>query len=582
VLRLFGFALRAALAVCALCGSASAEEPPAAAFAHAEELAAAKRPKEAAAAFRAIALGRPALALGARAATRYLEIQKELAKTPEGTDAVVEDLTSAVPALRGLYCAPGMNVAGGAELCRSVVNIDCDLARLEAQNKIEGVRSGSEVATKDTKEGAAILLASFRRNWQEPRKTPGAPVCSRMEETLFNAAGALQAAGEMSEAALVRRMLVDPQNGLEKTALARRSVDALGAFYLMIGEVAEAVTFLDRFARESPEEARAPDALKDVVILRLALGQTKEAEEAADRFVKVYGAKRPRESAEVAFAIAWDCAERGDSRCVERLLNKSAATINRGDMDLRLRALALMGKALADLKKEAEAEKKYRGLVAAFRPSEMTERLMRESETAGMRRLGLALIALGEAHFFLAEQERRKVSAEPLPAYRGPADSSAVAKFMKETAAPALTKRMSAIEAVEKRYLKILEINPMPPPVWVIAASAQVAQMWIDTLEEAQLLYLSAKPEKGAANSKGALAAAVAAALEPLKARAKAASRTCLSFGVKFQFTSAYSKRCEAWLTKNFRKEFPPIEEIAPAPRLLRQGAPPGPFTRSN
>mgnify|MGYP000278808395 CR=1 FL=1 len=51
---------------------------------------------------------------------------------------------------------------------------------------------------------------------------------------------------------------------------------------------------------------------------------------------------------------------------------------------------------------------------------------------------------------------------------------------------------------------------------------------------------------------------------EPLKQRAKAAFRTCLAYSVKYQYADEHTRSCEAWLTRNYRSEFPPIEELQP------------------
>ena len=41
-----------------------------------------------------------------------------------------------------------------------------------------------------------------------------------------------------------------------------------------------------------------------------------------------------------------------------------------------------------------------------------------------------------------------------------------------------MKKKRPAIEETEKEYIKILDLQPTPPPNWVIAAGSRVGQMW--------------------------------------------------------------------------------------------------------
>jgi len=91
-------------------------------------------------------------------------------------------------------------------------------------------------------------------------------------------------------------------------------------------------------------------------------------------------------------------------------------------------------------------------------------------------------------------------------------------------------------------------------------------------VDEVGTLTITGKSTKGADVIKVARATMVEA-LEPFRVRAKGAAMKCLDYSVKFQYASEYSERCAAWLTRNYAKEFPRIEELAPASGLVQGGA---------
>ena len=570
-----------------LAGSASAQDTPEAAFARANEHLKANRLQEAADGFRGIAVGSPDHPLGRSAAMLYLDVLNALVGTGNRRETVL-DPTPAPEALtafragaqevQGIYCSPAKKTKADPELCPLLVKIHRNLMRLDAERRLIEFDQGGGKATELAKEAADIYLSIWKTYGEAPCKAME-PSCARMDEILYNAARALQAARMAPESIQARMILLDPQYKLSRTELARRSAWEVAQIYQGLGEYAEAATWLDRFARENKEMERAPEALIDLVILRLALGQRKEAEEAVALFNKNYGSKSERQLAEFKLAVAASYAERGDFAGSTRILKGSISLLERsGGPDTGIRALALLGQSLAARGDEAGAEKHYKGVLSASRDPELADRIRRHSPDDA-RRLGQVLTAVGEAQFFLAELDRKKQLADPIPAYKGPADLQAAAKFLKDKTIPALNRRTSAIEALEKRYLGILQIAPVPPPKWVVAATAQVAAMWSGVVEEARALKIESKPAKPAAAGKGIDAggevlSAIDAAIEPVRARAKAASRACLSYSVKLQHTSEASKRCEAWLTRNYPKEFPRVEELAPAPSWITSGAP--------
>ena len=98
-----------------------------------------------------------------------------------------------------------------------------------------------------------------------------------------------------------------------------------------------------------------------------------------------------------------------------------------------------------------------------------------EDSSQSDRRVARSLNAVGEAYFAAAE-EKRIAEVEPLkfPVYVGPADRAAVLAHVQTKVKDWFVKKKGAIERVEPAYVSILDLKPVPPPVWVIARPAMI------------------------------------------------------------------------------------------------------------
>ena len=145
---------------------------------------------------------------------------------------------------------------------------------------------------------------------------------------------------------------------------------------------------------------------------------------------------------------------------------------------------------------------------------------------------------------------------------------------------------MAAISKAEIEFKKIVDMQPEPPPKWVIAAGSRVGLMWgefVDDFRKAP--YPKQWDQKGCALGCGTadqldwqeLRARYLANLdeksEPLKVqRAKPALVTCLNYSVKYQYFDDFSRACEVWLAKNYKSEYHVVDELRGAPTLSNSG----------
>jgi tetratricopeptide (TPR) repeat protein len=551
-----------ALAIALEARPALAEPPPDQLFAQAKEHLNAGRLREAAAGFRSLALKRPPSALGESAALLYFDAASRA--LTEGTGAgLVNEATGTAVELMDIHC-PEKRAPSSSQVCETLPAIHADLLRLQAETRSKAANKGGPDAAAAAQEAGDLYFSIWKFYGEGAKK--GRPPYMRMDEVLYNAGVIYKLAGNVPASLRAFRLLVDLDNKMRSSLLAARATLSIGSILVSIGEYTEGAQWLERFARESPKEPGAPDALRDAIVLRLGLGLTGEAEAAAGLFSKNYGAKKPADAAEIAFAVAAWYGDHENYKGAEERLRASQAFIDRsGPLAVRIQARALLARSLAAKGDTRGAEEHYRAVQMFFKdPHVIAERIRNESPEPFERRLGRALTALGEAHFFFAEREREKVSAIKLPAYRGPADRETLKKSLPE----ALQSRKRAIEQADSAYVRVASIEPSPPPKWVIESAAQVAGMWADLVKDLRVIASAIKKESAGHKAPGDIQEAI----EPFFKSALAAAKTCDRYSIKFQYASEASRRCQAWLIENAPRETPKIDELAPRIGYVRQG----------
>ena len=134
-----------------------------------------------------------------------------------------------------------------------------------------------------------------------------------------------------------------------------------------------------------------------------------------------------------------------------------------------------------------------------------------------------------------------------------------------------MKKKRPAIEKAQEEYLKIVQLQPTPPPRWVIAAGSQVGGLWGNFVREFRAAPIPTDIKKDT-ELRNTYYGALDEASEPDKLRAKAAFETCLKYSVTYQFFDEYSRKCELWLSKTYKNEYHAVDEFRASPNNVGSG----------
>jgi hypothetical protein len=552
----------------------------------------AQRWEEAALAFRDVALNHADKDVGIFASQLYLESLNVLGTNMEpARPSCYDDMAQDVPKFIDLYCK-GSKEKDNAEQCGILIRIQRDIERLRAEKLVEAADKGGADALGQYAKAAQAYLDLWKKYGESACETKQ-PSCERAEEVLYNSAKAFQAARLIAKAIAVRKILIDPRYNLDKTDAARKAVYEIGGNYQAIAVYEEAAKWYEQFASDNPKMEKAPEALQDATLLRLGLGQEAQAIKNADLFNKNYGAKQPAQTAAIAFAIGAHYIDREDWDQARKRLTTTMSQIDKNaNIDVQIQAHAMLGQVYLKINNPTSATPEYKKVTGYWKDSAATMKKLDAiggDEGTKARRLGKVLTAVGEALFFFAEQKRKEVDKIKFPEYKGSGERKEVQKHIDTKVKSWVEKKRPAIEDAEKEFLKILDLQPQPPPRWVIAAGARVGQMWGRFVAEFRAAPIPKEwKQKGTSpfgdpndpsappltwdEIRGAYYASLDGASEPQKQRAKAAYKKCLDYSVKYQYFDEYSRSCEVWLSKSYGAEYHLIDEFRGSPSRVNSG----------
>jgi hypothetical protein len=232
-----------------------------------------------------------------------------------------------------------------------------------------------------------------------------------------------------------------------------------------------------------------------------------------------------------------------------------------GAPDLVLAAHAWTARACARLKDERCESAEIAAVTGLWARTDTGARILAlgADDQAKRQRLGRALSAVGEALFLAAEQKRAAADRIALPVYHGSGAREEVLAFVNRKVGDWVRAKRPAIEEADKAYVKIVQLQPAPPPRWVVAAGARVGTMWASFTEEFRTGAPMPKEWKGDGPVPGAsgltyaelrteYVAKLHEASEPQLAQARAAFGKCSEWARKFQIVDENGKACDAWL----------------------------------
>jgi TolA-binding protein len=527
--------------------------------------------EEAAIAFRDVALNHSDHDSAIYAAQLYLESVNVLGSKSKPTKPeCFSELGDDVPAFLELYCDE-KKYEENKEQCDLLTRIQCDVKRLRAEKIVEKADNGGPDALVNYKKGGDAYIEIWREYGETSIEAGEESKCGKLEEVLFNAAQAYQAGRLLAKAISVRRLLLNPRYNLHETELAQKSLYQLGRNYQAIAVYDQAANFLLKYAEATKYKGEDADkAVSDSVVLSLGLGNEDRAIEAAQSFNRNFGRRKPAQAAQIAFAVASHYGEKRDWRQVKSKLSGTAMNLidKQATLDVKVQAHALLAKANLGLKSDPGAKREYGKVVSAWSNPQKAAAEVQAGEgdpATKQRKLGRALTAVGEALYYFAEKKKEAVDKVKFPAYKGPGDKESVLKHINTKVKDWIQKKKPLVDAATAEYKKIVDLQPLPPPQWVIAGGAQVGSMWSTFVKEFRAAPIPDKMKKDY-EIRTAYYGALDDASEPLKLIAKSAYKTCLDYSVTYQYFDQFSRSCEEWLAEEYKAEFHLIDEFRGAP----------------
>ncbi|HYQ30244.1 MAG TPA: hypothetical protein VER04_23600, partial [Polyangiaceae bacterium] len=164
------------------------------------------------------------------------------------------------------------------------------------------------------------------------------------------------------------------------------------------------------------------------------------------------------------------------------------------------------------------------------------------------------------------------------PEYHGNNSKEDVLKHIGTKVKDWIVKKRPLIEKASGEYKKIVDLQPVPPPRWVIAAGSRVGEMWGGFVKEFRAAPIPDAFRRDV-EIRQTYYASLDEASEPQKQQAKSAFEICLGYSVKYQYFDEFSRTCEEWLAQNYKNEYHLVDEFRGSPNrvnsvLLEQGNP--------
>jgi len=255
----------------------------------------------------------------------------------------------------------------------------------------------------------------------------------------------------------------------------------------------------------------------------------------------------PAEPTDADVAAAVKDADAGEHAAVVRRLRGAMARVDHeAPLDERLLAHAVYGRSLEARHDHRGALREYARVVDGWKdPSAAAREIAGGSTDDGvtLKRMGRALNAVGEALYFAALEKKKAAGASRPPAYAGPRTQAAVGKFLATKVKDWMQKRRALVDDAEREFRRVLELQPVPPPLWVVASAAEVGEMLASFADDVEKVPVPDAVRKDPELYR-IFRSSLASALEPQRERARQAFRVCQAYAEKFRTGREYSERC--------------------------------------
>lgn len=362
-------------------------------------------------------------------------------------------------------------------------------------------------------------------------------------------------------------------------------------------ELSEAARDWEAFARQNLADTRSPEVQTRAALLRILLGQDREAALDAGEIQHIWGHKHPALVARVGLALARSRADHEAWDDARAALAQAAPVVSAGaSIETRAEVEALLGRTFSALGRTREAIAAHRSVLG----------LAKQGKAAAKRGAAEwdepARDAVAESRFFFAEQARLRAEAVKLAPYVGSSERKPVFAYINTVAAPWATRRRAAIEEAVRAYASVLGIEIPPPrpaprwdaaggdpnaptaalgddPLleprsgglpsirWAIAAADRVGSLWAEYSHTLAVLPIP-RALPGAEEISAEYRSTIDWGDSPYPENAKRAFELGAQLSRKYRIVDEHSRACEAWLSAHYRMEFRSYDELVPTPTL--------------
>jgi hypothetical protein len=318
----------------------------------------------------------------------------------------------------------------------------------------------------------------------------------------------------------------------------------------------DAYDILSRVEGVSVEVARIAEQRS--VYLSLILGQLDAAERTIFRALDARVAAAPR--TDLVLMLAQATQRAGDAGKTLHLLSDTFLETNTENLarPSLARAHALRARAFDSLGRIHDADAEWDASLAISEAA-----VVNINAGATDRELAVVADLAGEALFRRAFRVQADAERLKMPTYTGTGNKDEVLRFLSTEVSRWYQAKKEKLEAVSDAYQRVLEIEPIPPPRWVIAASVQVGNQWSDFVRDFRSAPIPREWEPDL-EIRTEYYGTFDSPEEPFRQFSKSAFLVALEWGQRFRVSNEDTRAAERWLADHYRFEFHHLDELMP------------------